>query len=424
MVAGLGLIASTRAAQAQHDPALPVHIVVGPPAGAQPMARVDPSRTARTGELPSRPRELWNRGVRGGIEQVPAVDDRGNIVIATSTGELAQLGADGAEQWRTRLYIPGSKEQSASTIAPVLLSDGTRMVLTALGDAWGLTSAGGRNFTENLVGVGRDSRVAALPRDDGSAVMAVWGRLLVVGPDGKVRDQAEVGEALVGALIGTRDGIVATSDSGAVWQWAPPLQPRKLGTFQGSVREGVALADENTLVAVVDRRRLVAMDRRSGGADDARDYQRARGAPGRGSRRDSVRRFDERAADRDRTVFRKASRCAQPPAGCGRRRRRDFVPSEPSGDRGPRGACGVRPGRRQGRSRGTGRRDFPGTGDGMLRPYRDRASWGEAVPGGVSGRHDSYVRGVGIRSRLLRPSLSNAPAPLSNNRAVCPILAQ
>lgn len=258
LLAGLGLFASTRSARAQHDPALPVHVVVGPPAGAQPMARVDSSRTARTDELPAHPRELWNRGVRGGIEQVPAVDDHGNVVIATSTGELAQLGADGAEQWRT------PTRTSAATTGPVLLSDGTRLVLNAFGEAWGITATGTRKFVENLSALGRDSRVAALPRDDGSAVLAVGGRLLAIGPDGKLRDQANVGEPLVGALLATRDGIVATADSGAVWQWAPPLLPRKIGTFQGSVREGIALADDTTLIAVVDRRRLVAMDRRSG----------------------------------------------------------------------------------------------------------------------------------------------------------------
>ncbi len=258
--AGLGLMAWTAPASAQHDPALPVHIVVGPPPGAHPMARTDPARTARTAELPSQPREIWNRGVRGGIEQVPAVDDHGNVILATSTGELAQLGPDGTEQWRIGL----GQQKSAATVSPVILSDGTRLVLNAMGEAWGVSPSGAKRFSESHGAAGRDSRVALLPRDDGSAVAAVWGRLIVIGSDGKVRDHAQIGEAIVGALIGTRDGIVATSDSGAVWLWAPPLSPRRIGSFQGSVREGVALADDRTLIAVVDRRRLVAMDRRTG----------------------------------------------------------------------------------------------------------------------------------------------------------------
>jgi len=39
---------------------------------------------------------------------------------------------------------------------PVLLSDGTRFVITAIGEAWGVTLQGARRFRTDLTSVGRD----------------------------------------------------------------------------------------------------------------------------------------------------------------------------------------------------------------------------------------------------------------------------
>jgi hypothetical protein len=253
-----GALLLSEAASADHDSALPVHITVGDPRGASPMARTDPARSGSTEELPERARELWNRGLRGGIEQVPAVDDQGNVVIATGSAELVQLSREGSEQWRARIGV------SSATTAPALMSDGTRFVLTAMGEAWGITAQGARKFQVDLSSIGRDARVGVLPRDDGSVAIAVGTRMIVLGADGALRDQADTREVLVGTLIGGRDGILATSENGSVWQWAPPLPPRRVGRFGGSTRSGAALADALTLAAVVDGRRLTTMDLRTG----------------------------------------------------------------------------------------------------------------------------------------------------------------
>lgn len=263
-------------ASADHDSALPIHIVVGTPAGAQPMARVDPARSGCTAQLPDRPREVWNRGLRGGIEQLPAVDDKGNVILATGSGEMVQLGPDGTEQWRTRTGVG-----SAGT-APVILSDGTRFVITAAGEAWGVTAQGTRKFRVDLTSVGREIRVAPLPRDDGSVVIAAWSRMLVLSADGTIRDQVDTKETLVGALLGARDGIVATSESGSVWMWSPPLAPRKIGTLQGTARAGAALADTLTLAAVVDNRRLTTMDLRTGALTTRETVSGLEGPPAAG----------------------------------------------------------------------------------------------------------------------------------------------
>jgi hypothetical protein len=238
--------------------ALPVRIVVGAPPGPSPMARVDAARSGRADELPDSPLELWHRTVRGGVELPVAVGEGGAVVAATAIGEVVQLGADGAEQWRARL--------GASTISagPALTSDGTRVLLTSLGEAWGLSAAGAVKFRTELGGYGRDPRAAPLPRDDGSVVVAIARHLLVLGDDGAVRDHATTTEPIVGALVGSRHGVLATTESGGVLAWSSPLAPRAIGSFGGSVRDGAALADEQTLMAVADLRRLVGLDLRTG----------------------------------------------------------------------------------------------------------------------------------------------------------------
>jgi hypothetical protein len=259
LAGALGAAAIAHHASAEtFDPSLPIHMTVGGPTGPWAMQRADPQRTARTGELPDAPRELWRRMVRGGIELAPIVDDRQNICVAGSGAELTQLSASGQELWRTRVGI------STPTAGPVIMSDETRFVLTALGEAWGVSATGANRFHTELGWIGRDPRVAPLPRDDGSVVVAITTHIVVLDSRGAIRDNVDTSQPLVGALVQAHDGIVATSEAGHVILWAAPLAPRVIGTFRGAARDGTALVGPHTLVAVVDRNRLVAMDLRSG----------------------------------------------------------------------------------------------------------------------------------------------------------------
>ncbi|HOT11436.1 MAG TPA: hypothetical protein PK710_16760, partial [Polyangiaceae bacterium] len=61
---------------------LPIHLIVGPPAGPHPMARVNGSRTGLVAQLPSSPKLLWHQRVRGGTTLPVAVDETGAMVIA------------------------------------------------------------------------------------------------------------------------------------------------------------------------------------------------------------------------------------------------------------------------------------------------------------------------------------------------------
>ena len=258
-VASLGLVLSVPKASADSvSVSLPAHLTVGPAPGPCPMARVDGRRSGRVVELPSAPRELWHRRVRGGTSLPVAVDETGAVVVAAAVAELVQVDADGREQWHQRLGM------SVASTEPVILSDGTRVVLTTLGQAWGFDARGGERFRTDLAGFGTDPRTSPLPRDDGSVVVAVGTHLVVLGRDGSVMLQADVGQRVVGSVVSDGRAVLVTTETGDVVRWASPLPPRRVGTFRGIVREGVARTTDGKLLAVVDMQRLVSMDLSTG----------------------------------------------------------------------------------------------------------------------------------------------------------------
>src|SRR5258705_2566941 len=126
------LVLTSEVTRATHvDPTRPTTIVVGPPAGIAPMARVDGGRTGRSPHpLPARPKVLWRRASRGGIDLgTLAVDARGAIVVPSATlPELSQLSADGGSAWQA------PTGRGPSIAGTVLLGDGTRLVATSAGD--------------------------------------------------------------------------------------------------------------------------------------------------------------------------------------------------------------------------------------------------------------------------------------------------
>lgn len=253
------MVCATPPAAAQRlDPNLPARITVGPSPGQCPMGRVNPSRTGQVVELPDTPNELWHRRVRGGMALPVATDEHGAVIIAASVAELVQVGPDGTEQWHRKLGM------SIASTEPVILSDGTRVVLTSLGQVWGYDPAGNLRLRADLGGFGTDPRTSPLPRDDGSVVVAVGSHLVTLDARGGIVAEADVGQRVVGALVGDGDGVLATTEMGEVHRWASPLPPRRIGTFRGIVREGAARTQERTLLAVVDMQRLMSMDLVSG----------------------------------------------------------------------------------------------------------------------------------------------------------------
>ncbi|XXX73655.1 hypothetical protein WMF30_39035 [Sorangium sp. So ce134] len=264
------------------DTSRPHTIVVGSPRGFAPSERLDARRTGRSAaRLPYPAREAWRRQLRGGIDAAPLADAEGDLILTLTVPEVVKLGADGRERWRVRIG------DSAPLAPAAITSDGTIALITSSGLAVGLTPAGRVRFAVPLGLRGRDADVAPLALDDGGLVAAAGRSLVELAADGSVRARAELPDRATGALLAGPGGTLVTTESGTVLTWRPPSAPRRLGSLGGVPRRGAALADARTLLAVVDGRRLVALDLptgttgvRAGGALGVLDGPPAVGAGG------------------------------------------------------------------------------------------------------------------------------------------------
>lgn len=236
------------------DASMPRTVIVGAPRGPAPSERVDARRSGHsTSRLPVPAVEKWRRHLGGNIDVPPVVDETGRVWTALTIPEVVAVGADGKESLRVRIG-------TASAVAPpVLTSDGTVVVVTTNGAAIGISRDGRIKFATPLGLRGRDLDVAPLARSDGSVVFG--GRAFVeIDSLGTVRARAALPERAVGALLEGPDGILATTDSGAVYSFRPPNLPRRIGSFGGVVRRGAVLEGTRTLLGIVGGKTLVGLD--------------------------------------------------------------------------------------------------------------------------------------------------------------------
>jgi outer membrane protein assembly factor BamB len=183
-------------------------------------------------------------------------DARGLTVALSHLPMLVALDLAGDslhERWRRTLREP-------IAVGPVIIGDGTRVALTVGGEVLGFSPGGTLVFqseTEPVLTVTRSSPIAL---EGGGAVFGVGPRLLFVDPEGHVREWTRLADRSVQALISSRIGFLAIDDTGDVIRAGAVFMSRAFGGFGGDVGAGPASADENTLVAVVDHRRVVDLD--------------------------------------------------------------------------------------------------------------------------------------------------------------------
>lgn len=237
----------------------PTKVVVGPPAGPCPLAGCDRARTHRSPTaLPSRPRVLWRRGVGASIE-TPAITSVPGplVVVATTSPELVALRVDGAEAFRVPLDAVAATEAVAAT-------DGTLVLATMSGEAIGVFPSGRARFRVPLGTASRGARIAPLPLEGGDVAFAIGDELVTIDPAGRATRHVRLAGRATGALLETPDGIVVTTEGGAVLLVGEGAQPRRVGSFGGDPGPGAALVAPSTLVAVVDHRRVAALDLATG----------------------------------------------------------------------------------------------------------------------------------------------------------------
>jgi hypothetical protein len=242
------------------DSETPATIVVGAPRGYAPTERLGPERRGQSkSALPKSPRKLWSRELSGGLELPPVVDHQGGVVAALSSPDLVRLsGGDGRQTWRTRLGL------SSTVAGPVIASDGSIVLVTGEGALWSVAPGGGVRFSVPLDVRTSDVEVTPLALDDGSVVVAGEHSLVHVDASGGIMARAELKVRPAGGLIGYERGVLATGADGEVVFWRAPGPARKLGSFGGRLDGGAVLMGARTLVAVVDRMSVVALDLKTG----------------------------------------------------------------------------------------------------------------------------------------------------------------
>lgn len=258
----VGLGATALASWAVADglsPGVPATVVVGDPRGAAPRDRVDAHRLGRAHTLlPEAPKELWRRELAGGIVLPPVVDDRGGVVVALSSPDVVRLDDKGQQTWRVRLGA------AAPSVAPVIASDGSTLLVAEDGVLWSVSAGGSVRFSVDLAMSTKTAQAAPLARDDGSVVVAGSEGLVVVAASGAIAARTRIDGRPVGGLLPHEGSVLVATRDGDLWRWAPPGAPRRVGSFGGQVDAGVAKVSARTVVGVVERERVVGLDLMTG----------------------------------------------------------------------------------------------------------------------------------------------------------------
>jgi hypothetical protein len=242
-------------AGAELDPSMPHTIVVGDPPGHAPSDRLGARRLGRARTaLPRAPRELWRSEESGGLGVAPLVDARGGVVVALMSPDVVRLDAQGKHSWRTSLG------DSPAAVAPVVTSDGSIAVVCGDGSMWWLAPSGA---VRHRTALGMPTlRASATPvaLEDGSVAVAGENAIVVVDSSGDVRARTALEDLADGGLVAWKGGVLVSERSGRVRFWRPPGRPRTLGELGGASDGGAVLVSERTLVAVVGKSELVALD--------------------------------------------------------------------------------------------------------------------------------------------------------------------
>jgi outer membrane protein assembly factor BamB len=259
LVAGGALASLAVAALVAHaqavDPRKPSTFVVGAPGGAAPMQRIDGHRSGESKQaLPSGTlRVAWRRSIGLGIDQPALAAADGTVAVVTSRGDVVFLDADGEEAAHV-----GVDGRSAGPAA--MTSDGTVVFATSVGDAVGVRRTSARPRFVTRIGGERNVHAAPLSLDDGGVVLATATDLVVLDSEGGVRSRVTLPERPASALLASGDKVLAVTTTGAVYGWTPGREPVLLGSFGAPIDGGAALADPNTLVAVIEGNHLVELD--------------------------------------------------------------------------------------------------------------------------------------------------------------------
>jgi outer membrane protein assembly factor BamB len=230
--------------------------VVGPSRGLANCEWLDAGNTSRAQmSFPRAPEVSFRIRVPGGIGQAPASDDAGNLIVVHGEPRVSKLDDQGRTLWTERI---GSEAMSA----PVLISDGSILLLTHDGEAL-LLAPSGKLLHKSVLPLAEPlHRTFAIPTTNAGALVASGTDIVELDSLAEVRRQTHV-RANVSAIAEWHSDLIAISENGAVSLAHATGDFEIIGNLGGAVPEGGAVQGDK-LFAVVDARKLVALDLSTG----------------------------------------------------------------------------------------------------------------------------------------------------------------
>jgi hypothetical protein len=231
------------AASEQWDPTLPHRFSLE---RARVPSRVSPVR------LPENPEVAWRVRVAGGVAFAPAVTPEGSVIVSLTTPVVAEYDKRGRLSWTARLGA------STAATTPLVLGDGSRLVLTQAGEALAFSPRGEplRRIALPFASLDVEPQLAAT--FDGGLLIAAGRRVVRLDASLGVVSSVRANRDIKALLTDPDHSLVVTSN-GEVFELGLNGALRRLAVFAGVVDAVVRNAPEH-LLAIVDKRRLVELD--------------------------------------------------------------------------------------------------------------------------------------------------------------------
>ncbi len=260
------------------DPTVAKAIAVGD-AAAWATDRGAASRDGRVASLPRAPKPRWSRGLGGQILRPPVVDAKGNVILVVSgvvsggvsgggsapggtISALVELAAkDGSDLAVTKLVTPqGNPEPGLEALAPqqpdhagsapIVLANGTRVVLTSRGWAIGVAPGGAVIFRTRIAGeLASVGNAALAPLPNGGFLAVRKPELVELDAHGAIVDRTRLDAQPTVVVRENGDALVVTP-GGELFSWRAHRVPRSIGQLgdgkASSLCTGGLVLDERT----------------------------------------------------------------------------------------------------------------------------------------------------------------------------------
>ncbi|MES1176839.1 MAG: PQQ-binding-like beta-propeller repeat protein [Myxococcales bacterium] len=190
-----------------------------------------------------------------GIGQAPASDEAGNLFIVHSEPQLSKLDGKARTLWSERL-------PSEASGAPVLLSDGSVLVITREAEALSFSRAGKRLQRSRLPFGDPRRKTLAIATESGGALVVSGNELVELDAATHILRQTQL-RGNASALLASNADLIAVSEAGVVERAHATGDFELVGSFSGAVSDGAAV-QAGKLFAIVDAHKWLALDLASG----------------------------------------------------------------------------------------------------------------------------------------------------------------